>query len=296
MGPAARACGLRRRRPPRPSPTASTASRRSRSRTWPTRRRASPAPTCAGWRSSGRIAFIREQLRALPRGRRSAAQLGALAPTAWSCRLTEGWRGEICHVAVTDADGPLRALQDRRSLLPQLVRPGLGPARRADLRFPAVQQELQPLLLRARPVERDGTIDDPRRLLRPLAPGPPHHALSRRAAAGPARALRGPPDRSTRAPAQPAAAACAEACPDGRHSRVRPTAACRIDLGRCLFCRDCERGLPAGRHRLHRRPPPGRRRPGGPDRPRRPARSRASPAAGQAAAPPLRPLPQAPRR
>ncbi len=27
--------------------------------------------------------------------------------------LVEGWRGEVCHVALTDARGPLPALQDQ---------------------------------------------------------------------------------------------------------------------------------------------------------------------------------------
>ncbi len=49
-------------------------------------------------------AFIREQLAALPRG---AIYLpcGALAPDRLCISLVEGWRGEICHVALTDASG-----------------------------------------------------------------------------------------------------------------------------------------------------------------------------------------------
>ncbi len=47
--------------------------------------------------------------------------------------------------------GALRALQDRRPVVPQLERARPGAARRADLRFPALQQELQPVLQRTRP-------------------------------------------------------------------------------------------------------------------------------------------------
>ena len=50
--------------------------------------------------------------------------------------------------------GPLRPLQDRRSVVPQLDGPGDGAARPADFRLPAVQQELQPVVLRTRPVRR----------------------------------------------------------------------------------------------------------------------------------------------
>ena len=45
-----------------------------------------------------------------------------LPPNALVLSLVEGWRGEIVHLAVTDAAGRLRALQDRRSVVPQLVR------------------------------------------------------------------------------------------------------------------------------------------------------------------------------
>ncbi|MGD0897859.1 MAG: NADH-quinone oxidoreductase subunit C [Thermoguttaceae bacterium] len=52
------------------------------------------------------LTFVREQLAALPEGevcREPAA--AALAPDCLAVSLVEGWRGEICHVAVTDAAG-----------------------------------------------------------------------------------------------------------------------------------------------------------------------------------------------
>ena len=50
------------------------------------------------------IAFVREQLRALPPGGiRSALQ--PLAPGQIAVALVEGWRGELCHVALTDPTG-----------------------------------------------------------------------------------------------------------------------------------------------------------------------------------------------
>lgn len=54
------------------------------------------------------IAFIREQLRSLPAGptRREGKPL---RPGRVAVSLTEGWRGEICHVAVTDAEGRFAA-------------------------------------------------------------------------------------------------------------------------------------------------------------------------------------------
>ena len=48
--------------------------------------------------------FVREQLRALPAGPVRAA-CGGLRPDRLCVSLVEGWRGEICHVAITDAEG-----------------------------------------------------------------------------------------------------------------------------------------------------------------------------------------------
>jgi Ni,Fe-hydrogenase III large subunit len=49
------------------------------------------------------VQFIREQLRALPDGP-IRATVGAIKPEHFAVSLVEGWRGEICHVAITDAD------------------------------------------------------------------------------------------------------------------------------------------------------------------------------------------------
>jgi Ni,Fe-hydrogenase III large subunit len=49
-------------------------------------------------------AFVREQLQNLPGGP-VRADLGPLAKESMVVSLTEGWRGEICHVAMTDGDG-----------------------------------------------------------------------------------------------------------------------------------------------------------------------------------------------
>jgi Ni,Fe-hydrogenase III large subunit len=50
------------------------------------------------------IDFIRDQLKALPGGP-VRADVGPLTPNSIVASLTEGWRGEICHVATTDAQG-----------------------------------------------------------------------------------------------------------------------------------------------------------------------------------------------
>ncbi len=53
------------------------------------------------------IRFVLDQLEALPPGP-AAAGAAALAPDSLAVSLVEGWRGEICHVAVTDAAGRFR--------------------------------------------------------------------------------------------------------------------------------------------------------------------------------------------
>jgi Ni,Fe-hydrogenase III large subunit len=53
------------------------------------------------------IAFIEEQLGSLPGGevRDEVSDREALAPSSIAVALTEGWRGEVCHVAITDEKG-----------------------------------------------------------------------------------------------------------------------------------------------------------------------------------------------
>jgi Ni,Fe-hydrogenase III large subunit len=54
------------------------------------------------------IAFLRQQLRELPEGPARAA-CGAPRADLFCVSLVEGWRGEICHVAMTDAQGRFAA-------------------------------------------------------------------------------------------------------------------------------------------------------------------------------------------
>ena len=50
------------------------------------------------------IAFIFEQFKTLPGGNTRSTP-GALAPDSFAVAINEGWRGEICHVAMTDGGG-----------------------------------------------------------------------------------------------------------------------------------------------------------------------------------------------
>ncbi len=50
------------------------------------------------------VAFIRGQLEAFPDGP-VRTEVGPLRPDHFTVVLVEGWRGEICHVAMTDAQG-----------------------------------------------------------------------------------------------------------------------------------------------------------------------------------------------
>jgi Ni,Fe-hydrogenase III large subunit len=52
-------------------------------------------------------AFVREQLASLPDGPVRLRSLGAAKPDRLAVSLVEGWRGEICHVAISDASGGL---------------------------------------------------------------------------------------------------------------------------------------------------------------------------------------------
>ncbi len=132
------------------SPRGSTASRRFRCprgppATWP------GAPTCAGWRCSARrrsCASSWPVCRRAPAGRRSARPLRTAWPSRWS-------RGGAARSATWPSPARTGASSATRSWIrPSTTGCGLAVALRdqADLRFPAVQQELQPLLLRPRPV------------------------------------------------------------------------------------------------------------------------------------------------
>jgi Ni,Fe-hydrogenase III large subunit len=50
------------------------------------------------------VAFIRQQLKAFPDGP-LRVEMGPLRPEHLVVALVEGWRGEICHVALTDEEG-----------------------------------------------------------------------------------------------------------------------------------------------------------------------------------------------
>ncbi|MFA7174313.1 MAG: NADH-quinone oxidoreductase subunit C [Kiritimatiellia bacterium] len=50
------------------------------------------------------IKFIREQIATIPAGL-PLVQVNALAPERLAVTLNEGWRGEVCHVAITDKQG-----------------------------------------------------------------------------------------------------------------------------------------------------------------------------------------------
>jgi Ni,Fe-hydrogenase III large subunit len=48
--------------------------------------------------------FVREQLRTIPAGT-IQSPLGSLSPNSFAVTLNEGWRGEVCHVAITNEQG-----------------------------------------------------------------------------------------------------------------------------------------------------------------------------------------------
>ena len=57
------------------------------------------------WEIDHSVAFIRERLSKLSEGVDRVSLNHSLAPDAMVVSLVEGWRGEICHVALTDAQG-----------------------------------------------------------------------------------------------------------------------------------------------------------------------------------------------
>jgi Ni,Fe-hydrogenase III large subunit len=53
------------------------------------------------------VGYIRELIQDLPQNEHGAGQLSHLSPNSFAISLVEGWRGEICHCAITDDNGEL---------------------------------------------------------------------------------------------------------------------------------------------------------------------------------------------
>ena len=66
-----------------------------------------PAPACARWKSSARANSSANNSPRPPDGE-LRSELAPPAPDTLAVALVEGWRGEVCHVALTDAAGRFR--------------------------------------------------------------------------------------------------------------------------------------------------------------------------------------------
>ena len=93
------------------------------------------------------LAFVFDQLKALPDGP-VRAEIGPLTASRVVVSLIEGWRGEICHVALTDATGKFAHYKVVDPSFHNWM--GLAQALRDQQisDFPIVQQKFQPVLLR----------------------------------------------------------------------------------------------------------------------------------------------------
>jgi Ni,Fe-hydrogenase III large subunit len=106
VGPAARACGIERD-VRRQFPSGAYLLRQIPVSTFPTG--TVFARAYVRWLEIEQsIAFIGAQLQDLPSGR-VLDKVGELKAQTAVVTLVEGWRGEICHVAVTDASGRFAA-------------------------------------------------------------------------------------------------------------------------------------------------------------------------------------------
>ena len=133
-------------------PPAGTGSPRRR---WPSGRAAtsSPAPACARSRSSARATSCASSSRSGPEGELQG-DLPAPAPDTLAVALVEGWRGEVCHVALTDEAGRFRRYKIVDPSFHNWTGLALAMRGQADLGLPDLQQELQPVVLRLRPLAR----------------------------------------------------------------------------------------------------------------------------------------------
>ena len=82
--------------------------------------------------------FLLEQVRCLPAGP-IRLPVGPRMPDAVAVSMVEGWRGEICHVAVTDARGQFERYKIVDPSFHNWVGLQMAPARPGNLGLPALQ-------------------------------------------------------------------------------------------------------------------------------------------------------------
>ena len=61
-----------------------------------------------------------------------------MQPNAFAVSLTEGWRGEICHSAITDDQGEIMHYKNKRPFISQLDGIGAGSPGPGNFRFPGL--------------------------------------------------------------------------------------------------------------------------------------------------------------
>ena len=188
--------------------------------------------------------FLREQLDAAPDGE-TLSPLPALAPDTLAVALVEGWRGEVCHVALTGADGRFRRYKITDPSFHNWIGLGARPARPGHLGLSGVQQEFQPELLRLRPVAPPDTpCSFTTSLLNRLKRGCETMAYPQ--GAPPALPDRhGGALRVEAAKCQAGCNACVAVCPTEAITRP-PKQPVALDLGRCIFCAECVKACPTG--------------------------------------------------
>ena len=157
------------------------------------RRRAGACAGAAGWRSSGRSSSCSSSC-ARCRPARSGSRAGRCEPDELAVAMEEGWRGEIVHVAITDPAGELRRYKVTDPSFHNWTALALGDAGQPDLRLPALQQELQPVVRGARPLSAERRTERHARLLRTATDsrGPGHPRFPKEAPEFPER-FRGRP-------------------------------------------------------------------------------------------------------
>ena len=182
--------------------------------------------------------------RELPPGPTRVRRSASSPPIGSACRSSRAGAARSATSAITDAAGRFRRVQDRRPVVPQLAGLALALRGQADLGFPALQQELQPLLLRLRSLMPTETmsVSIPSFIACNTAAKRWPIPAAAAAAAGPSR-RRAAGRRARNAPT--AARRARRVCPTGPSARGREAGRARP---RSLhFLRRVRRGVPDGR-------------------------------------------------
>ena len=187
--------------------------------------------------------FLLEQLGTLPAGP-TRIPIGPVMPDAVAVSMVEGWRGEICHVAVTDSHGQFERYKIVDPSFHNWIGLALSLRNQEISDFPLCNKSFNLSYCGHDPVTTQQRISHVQDYSRTIAAGAAHDGLAPRQFA----AIAGSISRAARVGR---IALRRTVCQRMRRRLPQPTrsgldSGLELDMGRCLFCNECVTACPTG--------------------------------------------------